>query len=298
MSAFRNDQWFTEIASEGGMALSLKTERKLHEEKTEYQTIEVYETTHFGNMMVIDGYLMLTARDNFIYHEMMSHPALYTHANAKRVVIIGGGDCGTLHEVLKHPEVEEVVQVEIDERVTRLAEQYFPELCETNDDPRARLEFTDGIAWMREAEAGSVDVVIVDSTDPFGPAEGLFNQPFYESCLAALKSGGLLVQQSESPLIHRDLIRSMHDHMRGAGFNAIRTLNFPQPTYPTGWWSATLARKDANLDGFRERAASDRPFRTEYYSAAVHRAALEMPVFLKERIEAAAPSENHPGSGA
>lgn len=288
MSAFRNDHWFTEIASEGGMALSLKTVRKSHEEKTDYQTIEVYETTHFGNMMVIDGYLMLTARDNFIYHEMMSHPALYTHANAKRVVIVGGGDCGTLREVLKHPEVEEVVQVEIDERVTRVAEEYFPELCESNDDPRATLRFTDGIAWMREAEPQSVDVVIVDSTDPFGPAEGLFDQPFYESCLAALKSGGILVQQSESPLIHRDLIRSMHDHMKGAGFNAVQTLTFPQPTYPTGWWSATMARKKANLDGFRERAASDRPFRTEYYSAAVHRAALELPVFLKDRLESPA----------
>lgn len=295
MPIFQDSQWFTEVASEGGMALSIKTERKLHEEKTEYQTIEVYETTHFGNMMVIDGYLMLTARDNFIYHEMMSHPALYTHAHARRVAIIGGGDCGTLREVLKHPEVEEVTQVEIDERVTRVAEQYFPELCETNDDPRARLRFTDGIAWMREAEPGSLDVVIVDSTDPFGPAEGLFNQPFYASCLAALKSGGILVQQSESPLIHRDLIRSMRDHMQGAGFNAVGTLTFPQPTYPTGWWSATLARKDANLDGFRERAASDRPFRTEYYSAAVHRAALEMPVFLKDRLDGPADSGGDAG---
>ncbi len=198
--------------------------------------------------------------------------------------------------MLKHPEVEEVVQVEIDERVTRVAEQYFPELCETNDDPRATLEFTDGIAWMRNVEPGSLDVVIVDSTDPFGPAEGLFNKPFYESCLAGLKSGGILVQQSESPLIHRDLMRSMHDHMRGAGFNAVRTLTFPQPTYPTGWWSATLARKDANLDGFRERAASDRPFRTEYYSAAVHRAALDLPVFLRERLDEQAPAGGRSGS--
>lgn len=295
MPIFQDSQWFTEVASEGGMALSIKTERRLHQEKSEYQTIEVYETTHFGNMMVIDGYLMLTARDNFIYHEMMSHPALYAHAHARRVAIIGGGDCGTLREVLKHPEVEEVTQVEIDERVTRVAEQYFPELCENNDDPRVRLHFADGIAWIREAEPGSLDVVIVDSTDPFGPAEGLFNQPFYESCLAALKSGGILVQQSESPLIHRDLIRSMRDHMQSAGFNAVSTLTFPQPTYPTGWWSATMARKDANLDGFRERAASDRPFRTEYYSAAVHRAALEMPVFLRERLDAPAASGGHSG---
>lgn len=285
MSILRDPQWFTELASEGGMALSLETARKLHEEKSEYQTIEVYETTHFGNLMVIDGYIMLTGWDNFLYHEMMSHPALYTHAHAKRVAIIGGGDCGTLREVLKHPEVEEAIQVEIDERVTRVSEQFFPELCESNGDPRARLEFTDGIKWMREAGPESLDVVIVDSTDPIGPAEGLFNQPFYESCCAALKNGGIIVQQSESPLLHRRLIRSMHDHMKAGGFNAVRTFTFPQPTYPSGWWSATMARKGANLDGFRERAASDRPFRTEYYSAAVHRASLELPVFLKEALE-------------
>lgn len=279
------DNWFTERATEGGLALSLRTAQRLHHEQSEFQTIEVYETTDFGNLMVIDGYVMLTGRDNFLYHEMMTHPALYTHAHARRVAVVGGGDCGTLREVLKHPEVEEATQVELDERVTRVSEQFFPELCESNGDPRATLRFGDGIAWMADAAADSLDVIIVDSTDPIGPAEGLFNQPFYESCLAALGNGGILVQQSESPLIHRDLIRSMHEHMRAAGFNAVRTFTFPQPTYPSGWWSGTMARKGANLDGFRERAASDRPFRTEYYSAAVHRASLELPVFLKEALE-------------
>lgn len=280
-----DDQWFTEEAGEAGMALSLQVRGKLHEEHSEHQKIEVYETTHFGNLMAIDGYVMVTGRDNFLYHEMMSHPALYTHAHARRVVIVGGGDCGTLREVLKHPEVEEAVQVELDERVTRVAEQFFPELCEANDDPRAKLEFGDGIAWMREAEPESVDVIIVDSTDPIGPAEGLFNEPFYRSCATALRNGGLLVQQSESPLLHTKLIRSMHDHMKRAGFNAVRTFHFPQPTYPSGWWSGTMARKGANLDSFRERAASDRPFDTLYYNAATHRAALELPGFLRKALE-------------
>ncbi|MFQ5489058.1 MAG: polyamine aminopropyltransferase, partial [Gammaproteobacteria bacterium] len=127
--------WFTEICEEGGSAFSLKIKGKLHEEQTPYQTIAIYETETFGNLMVIDGFVMLSSRDNFLYHEMLAHPALFTHDNPRRVLIIGGGDCGTLREVLQHQEVEEVWQVEIDERVTRLAERYFPELCAANDDP-------------------------------------------------------------------------------------------------------------------------------------------------------------------
>ena len=232
--------------------------------------------------MVIDCCMMVTTRDNFLYHEMMTHPALFTHARAKRVVIIGGGDCGTLREVLKHDEVEKATQVEIDERVTRLAEQYFPELCESNGDPRAELLFIDGIKYMKEIEPESLDLVIVDSTDPVGPAEGLFNAKFYASCFRALREGGILVQQSESPLVLLDLIRSMQGAMREVGFSTVRTLPFPQPCYPTGWWSCTLARKDGDLAAFREHDAKAKPFATRYYNADIHRAALAQPEFMRE----------------
>jgi spermidine synthase len=214
----------------------------------------------------------------------MSHPALFTHPRAKRVVIIGGGDCGTLREVLKHDEVESAIQVEIDERVTRLAEQYFPELCESNNDPRAQLLFIDGIKWMAECEAESLDIVIVDSTDPIGPAEGLFNEAFYESCLRALRQGGILVQQSESPLAHLPLLKSIRKSMTGAGFHSVRTLTFPQPCYPTGWWSATMARKGVDLTDFRERGAATKQFNTQYYNVDTHKAALAMPNFLKQAL--------------
>jgi spermidine synthase len=234
--------------------------------------------------MVIDGCTMVSTRDNFLYHEMMSHPALFTHARAKRVVIIGGGDCGTLREVLKHEEVEHAVQVEIDERVTRLAEQYFPELCESNNDPRAQLLFVDGIKYMAECDPESVDLVIVDSTDPVGPAEGLFNADFYATCQRALRPSGILVQQSESPLVHLDLIKSMRSAMRVADFHSVRTLTFPQPVYPTGWWSCTMARKGADLSGFRERGAATRQFHTRYYNAEIHKAALAMPEFMREAL--------------
>ncbi|MGA9342859.1 MAG: polyamine aminopropyltransferase [Rhodanobacteraceae bacterium] len=276
--------WFTEQHAQSGSVIGFRVKTRLHAETTPYQTIEIYDSTDWGKLMVIDGCMMVTGRDNFLYHEMMAHPALFTHARAKRVVIIGGGDCGTLREVLRHEEVEQAVQVEIDERVTRLSEQYFPELCESNSDPRAELLFVDGIEYMAACEPESIDVVIVDSTDPVGPAEGLFNTGFYASCCRALRQSGILVQQSESPLAHLDLIKSVRASMRSAGFQAVRTLTFPQPCYPTGWWSCTLARKGADLAGFRERGAATKQFPTRYYNADMHRAALALPEFMREAL--------------
>ncbi|HET7611582.1 MAG TPA: polyamine aminopropyltransferase [Rhodanobacteraceae bacterium] len=276
--------WFTEQHEASGSSIGYRARARLREEQTPFQHIEIWSTTDWGNLMVIDGCIMLTSRDNFLYHEMMTHPALFTHAAPRDVVIIGGGDCGTLREVLRHAEVQSAVQVEIDERVTRLAEEYFPELCESNDDPRAQLLFDDGIRYMADCTPGSLDLVIVDSTDPVGPAEGLFNAKFYASCFRALREGGILVQQSESPLVLLDLIRSMHRAMRAAGFSSIRTLPFPQPCYPTGWWSCTMARKGGALDGFRERDATGKPFATRYYNAGIHRAALAQPEFMREAL--------------
>jgi spermidine synthase len=281
----QQQQWFDERHDYAGSSIGFRVNQKLHAEQTPFQSIEIWDTTDWGKLMVIDGCTMVTTRDNFLYHEMMSHPALFTHPRARRVVIIGGGDCGTLREVLKHDEVESAIQVEIDERVTRLAEKYFPELCESNNDPRAQLLFIDGIKWMAECEPESLDIVIVDSTDPIGPAEGLFNEAFYRSCLKALRHGGILVQQSESPLAHLPLLRNIRKAMKGAGFQALRTLTFPQPCYPTGWWSATLARKGVDLEDFRERGAEMKQFPTRYYNAQIHKAALATPEFLKEALE-------------
>jgi spermidine synthase len=280
-----NDQWFTEICDEGGSALSFKLGEKLHDEQTAFQHIEIYATEKFGKLMVIDGFVMLTTRDNFIYHEMLSHPVLFTHPAPGQVVIIGGGDCGTLHEVLKHDGVKRALQVEIDERVTRLAEEYFPELCTTNTDTRAELLFVDGIEWMKDAGPGSVDVIIVDSTDPIGPAEGLFTEAFYRDCYHALGEDGILVQQSESPLYHMDIIKPMRDAMQAAGFTDTQTLFFPQPCYPSGWWSATLSGKQPLDARFREADASSKRFKTRYYNAAIHRAALAQPEFFSQALD-------------
>lgn len=274
-------EWFTEQHSDAGSAFSLKIKKKLHEEQSEFQHLEIYETETFGNLMIIDGCTMVSTRDNFFYHEMMSHPALFTHPDPKRVWIIGGGDCGTLREVLKHPSVEQAVQIDIDERVTRLAEIYFPELCESNNDPRADLKFIDGIKWVKDAEPNSVDIIIVDSTDPVGPALGLFSEEFYRDCFACLSENGMVVQQSESALYHMKLIGEMRDAMSNAGLSHLQTLFFPQCLYPSGWWSATIAGK-GDLSKFREADSANKPFDTTYYNIDIHKAALAQPEFVKK----------------
>lgn len=285
MSELNSQQWFTEIFAPSGSAFSLRTEQKLAEVQSPFQHIEIYKTTDFGNLMVIDGVIMLSTRDNFLYHEMLSHPVLFTHPNPQNVIIIGGGDCGTLREVLKHRSVQQVTQIDIDEQVTRMAERYFPELCASNQDPRATLLFADGIQYMRDAAPASVDVVIVDSTDPIGPGEGLFNRAFYQSCFAALKPGGILVQQSESPLIHLQLLNDMRVAMKDAGFAELQTMQFPQMVYPSGWWTCTLARKEQGFDGFRRDAAANPGFDTEYYNADIHQASMALPNFMRRQLK-------------
>ncbi len=274
-------QWFTEELPGAETAFSLKIKKKLHEEQSEFQKLEIYETEGFGNLMVIDGCTMVSTRDNFFYHEMMSHPGLFLHPNPKKVWIIGGGDCGTLREVLKHPGIQHAVQIDIDERVTRLAEIYFPELCESNQDPRAELKFIDGIKWVKEAAPNSVDIIIVDSTDPVGPAEGLFSAAFYRDCFNCLTEHGMVIQQSESALLHLKLIGEMRDAMSSAGLSHLQTLFFPQCIYPSGWWSATIASK-SSLCAFREQDVANKTFPTNYYNVDIHKAAFAQPEFFKK----------------
>ncbi len=274
-----NDQWHYENFDPTGSAIGYRIRRKLDEVQSPFQKIEIYESTDWGNMMLIDGAMMLTTKDNFFYHEMIAHPALLTHPDPKKVVIIGGGDCGTLREVLKHKGVESAVQCDIDEQVTRMAEKYFPELCESNDDPRATLMWDDGLAYIKNLEPNSIDVIIVDSTDPVGPAEGLFNKAFFADCFAALKDNGVLVQQSESPLMLLDLIKELRTEMGKAGFQEFQTLPFPQPCYPTGWWSVTMARKGGQ--GFDVRTAE---LDTLYYTPEAHKAAQTLPPFVAKAL--------------
>jgi len=285
MANLDQSKWFTEISERDGSAFSLRINKKLEEKQSPFQKVEMYETTDFGNLMIIDGCTMVSSRENFFYHEMISHPALLAHPKPKNVVIIGGGDCGTLREVLKHPDVESVTQIDIDEVVTQMSLKYFPELCESNQNPRATVMFDDGIKYMRELAADSIDIVIVDGTDPVGPGEGLFNHAFYTSCLKALRSGGIMVQQSESPLTHMPLLVEMRDAMTEVGFADLQTLPFPQPIYPSGLWSVTLARKDKVFAGFRENDAAKIAEHSEYYNGGIHHGALATPNYMKRGFE-------------
>lgn len=272
--------WIIETWDPAGSAFALAGAEKLHEAQSAFQKVEVYRSEKWGNVMLIDGCYMVTGKDNFVYHEMMSHPALYSHANPKDVVIIGGGDCGTLREVLKHPGVESAIQIDIDKEVTIAAEKYFPELCESNNDPRASLKWIDGIQWMADAADSSADVIIVDSTDPVGPGEGLFTRAFYSQCLRVLRDGGIIVQQSESPLVHLELIKEIRQAWRDVGFESDITEQFFLPSYPTGWWSASLACKGQN--NWQSKRECD--VATQYYNRGIHNAAFAQPQFLIEAL--------------
>lgn len=283
MNIQNDEHWFTEVAKEIGSAFSLKTSAIVHQETSPYQHIEIHKTENFGNLMVLDGFIMLSSRDNFIYHEMMSHPALFSHACPKHVAIVGGGDCGTLQQVAQHRCVEKITQIEIDQRVTQLSEKYFPELCTANTDPRVNFVFSDAIEWMKTTDNESLDIIIIDSTDPIGPAKGLFSKDFYLSCFSALRQDGLIIQQSESPIAHWDNITvPMRNEMQAAGFQQTKTLFFPQPVYPTGWWSATIAAKN-DIHLVRDTDAKNLSFSTQYYNYDIHLAAFAMPNFLKSK---------------
>jgi len=277
----KHDEWVYETVEEMGARFGIRATEKLLDEQTSYQHLEVWRTEQWGNLMLLDGVMMLSSLENFLYHEMMSHPALQTHANPRNVVIIGGGDCGTLTEVLKHAEVESVVQIDIDEAVTRAAERFFTELTTYNDDPRASLRFEDGVAWMRNAPTESVDVIIVDSTDPIGPGTGLFGPAFLTDCQRVLREDGIMVGQSESPFYHMPLMLDYHRAMKAAGFAERRSLLFPQPVYPGGSITATLARKTGPLDEIRPLDAG---VATRYYCTELHCGLLAIPPFMQEAL--------------
>ena len=277
-----DNRWFSEAYEVSGTAFSLKIKAKLHEEQTPFQHIEIYDTESYGRLMVFDGCVMLTSLDNFIYHEMMSHPALQSHPQPRDILIIGGGDCGTLREVLKHNSVQRCVQVDIDERVTRVTEEFFPELCDSNHDPRAELLFDDGIQYVANCNAAQFDVVIIDSTDPVGQAARLFSSEFYSDCQRITRDGGILVAQSESPLKQLDLIRSMSNNMKAANYTYTHTLEFPQSCYPTGWWSCTMAGKGNDFTTIR---ALNTDVTTKYYTTESHRGGLTLRPFMQRALE-------------
>lgn len=274
----QQELWITEKQTQG-YTLNWRIEGVLHEEQTSYQHLQVVETTDFGRALVLDGAIQVTEQDEFIYHEMIAHVPLYSHPNPRRVLVIGGGDGGTVREVLRHPEVERVDLVEIDDRVVEVCRRYLPEMGASLDDPRCRVIIADGLSYVADLH-DAYDVILVDSSDPVGPAVGLFQRPFYENTHRALSPDGLFVCQSESPVFNSDLLYDISRILTDLYRHSSPYL-FCIPTYPSGYWSFSIASKRHD---FRRPLPRAVPAGLRYYSPEVHRAAFALPPFVKQML--------------
>ncbi|NLN16157.1 MAG: polyamine aminopropyltransferase [Firmicutes bacterium] len=274
------DLWYTEKQTEN-MGLSLKVNAVLHRETTPYQELAVLDTVQYGRMLVLDGMVQTTEKDEYVYHEMITHVAMYTHPNPRRVAVVGGGDGGAVREILKHSSVEKVVLAEIDEAVIEAARRYLPSISSALDDPRVDIMVGDGIAHIK-ARRGAYDVVIVDSTEPVGAAVGLFSREFYQAIYEALTEDGVLVAQTESPIVNASLIEQSFRHIRGI-FPISRLYLACVPTYPTGLWSFSLGAK--KYDPLQVDFQARQRVPAVYYNPDVHRAAFALPNFVRDLIE-------------
>lgn len=272
--------WYYE--EDGGSSrLGMRILERLHRERSQYQELTVYQTAFFGRLLTLDGVIMFTERDEFVYHEMLTHLPLCCLPEPKRVLILGGGDCGCLREVLRHPGIERVVQCDIDERVTRVCARYFPWVEPAMADPRAELRFADGVAYVAD-QREAFDLVIVDSTDPKGAGVGLFLRDFYRQVARALRPGGAMVAQTESPHWDAPMVGAIYAEL-DAAFGCVAPYTGAVPTYPSGYWSWAWASADRPADAhFAAARAAAVSGDCLYYNASVHRAAFALPNFVRQ----------------
>ncbi len=271
--------WYTEKQTKNH-GITTKIRKTLYHDKSEFQNLDVIDTIQFGRMLVLDGMVMTTERDEFVYHEMISHVAMNTHPAPKEVLVVGGGDGGVVREVLRHPSVTKVVLAEIDSKVIEASKKYFPQIAGKLDDERVDVQVTDGILHIQQ-NPGKYDVIIVDSTEPVGPAEGLFQKPFYEGIYRALKEDGIMVAQTESPWFNRELIRKVFRDI-SATFPIARLYTASIPTYPSGLWSFTVGSK--KYDPLAVEPGSLQSMNTRYYSPEIHRSLFDLPKFVLELL--------------
>ena len=265
--------------------MTLQVERILHTEKSKYQDVLVFRSTTYGTVLVLDGAIQCTERDEFSYQELIAHLPLASHPNPERVLVIGGGDGGVVREVLKHKSVKEVVLVDIDEAVVRVSKQYLPHMSQLLEDPRVTVHIGDGFKYLADAAAAGAaalyDVIITDSSDPVGPAESLFQAPYFELLHNALAPGGSISTQGEAQWIHLPLITDLLKSTRkifAQSTYAFTTI----PTYPTGQIGFIIASKD----GQRDLTTPVRKVTgTRYYNENVHRAAFVLPEFVRAQLE-------------
>jgi spermidine synthase len=266
---------------------SFEIDKVYFESKTEHQHLMIFHNAIFGRVMVLDGIVQTTEKDEFIYHEMLTHVPLLAHGSAQRVLIIGGGDGGILREVCKHQTVEHVTQVEIDQAVIDMAKEYLPNHSQgAFDDPRANIVIDDGIRFVTETDQ-KFDVIISDSTDPIGPGEVLFTSPFYEGCKRCLNDGGILVTQNGVAYMQLDEVTTTARRLKPV-FNDTTFFGSAVPTYIGGMMTFAWASDDPALSQvpveILQTRFSDAGISTRYYNPAVHAASFAMPQYIVDAL--------------
>lgn len=277
--------WFSEPHTKN-VKLSIKVEKQIYCEQSKYQRIDIFETTEFGKILVLDGYLMLTEKDEFIYHEMISHVPMAVNPNIKNVLVIGAGDGGTIRELTKYSTIENIDMVEIDEMVVEACRQFLPQTAGKLKDNRLHIFYEDGLRFVRTKHE-EYDLIIVDSTDPFGPGEGLFTREFYGNCYKALKEDGIFINQHESPFYKEDAESMQRAHRNlAASFQIQMVYQFHLPTYPSGHWFFGFASKKYHpIDNLQAEQWNRLGIKTRYYNTDLHKGAFYIPNYVKELLE-------------
>lgn len=276
--------WFTENHTES-VRFSIKIREHLVSEKSEFQQIDILESEELGRILVLDGFLMLTEKDEYIYHEMITHVPMAVNPNIKRILVIGGGDGGAVRELCRFKSVEHIDLVEIDRRVVELCREYLQQTACSLSDSRVKIHYEDGLKFVRGAE-NEYDLIIVDSTDPFGPGEGLFTKEFYGNCYKALREDGILVNQHESTFYDEYAAAMKRAHSRIKVFFPIALVYQAHiPTYPSGHWLFGFASKkyhpvnDQNAEWWLEQG-----LRTRYYNRFVHSGCFALPNNVRDTL--------------
>lgn len=263
--------------------MKFKVEKTLFSGKSEFQTVDVVETRGHGRMLLNDGLVMVTEKDEFVYHDMITHVPMFVHPNPVNVLIIGGGDGGTAREVIRHPSVKKCVMVEIDEMVVNACKEFIPQTASALTDSRIELLIEDGVKYVKETKE-KFDVILVDSTDPIGPATPLFGVDFYKDVFRILKDDGIVVSQGESPFFAHETQTSLVSILNNI-FKKVMVYNFSNLTYPGGLWSFTFATKGLHpINDFNEERVAASGLDFEYYNAAIHKGAFNLPEFQRKNL--------------
>ncbi|KAH3662404.1 hypothetical protein OGAPHI_005656 [Ogataea philodendri] len=281
------DGWFAEVSDTmwPGEAMSLKVNKVLYSKKSKYQDVLVFESSNYGNVLVLDGVIQATERDEFAYQEMIAHLALNSHPNPKKVLVIGGGDGGVLREVVKHECVEEAVLCDIDEDVIAVSKKYLPEMSKSYSHPKVRVHIGDGFKFLDDYK-NCFDVIITDSSDPEGPAESLFQKPYFQLLNNALTEKGVITTQAESIWLHLNIIKDLQKACKDV-FPVAEYGYCTIPTYPSGQIGFMVCSKDAKADVTKPlRSVDDATERKlyKYYSSDIHKAAFVLPSFARDAL--------------